>query len=159
MRTVTPDADDLAIDARRSRHAPIRDARALAFAVVGLLLRIFGSERGAILGSFYERGIGNLMTWYQHAAYDHGKERDETHVHADRLCSRFWRGHPQPRENAILHDIAQALRRATDARVTELLPLLVHQARQLLEEQRAGPERLDAMVDAAVKEASDRRTT
>lgn len=130
-------------------------ARVLAFDVVRLLLVTFArADMAATFGSYFVEAMRTINTWQAHALdllSAKGKRSNlaETHTAADKLASRFHcRAAGRCDERQILHDIAAALRRATEPDPRPLLGLLLHDARELLAEMRAGPEHLDALIDA-----------
>lgn len=141
------------------RLVRVRDPQLLAFECIALLLSVLRvrlastpshGEAWHVLMPLFDAATDAvaepLTTRAEHCA--------DVRYQADRLASRYWsRVDAEGRwslECQIPYDIATSIRRACEPDVGRMLPLIVRDARNLLHHAMAGPERIDALVAAAL---------
>ena len=107
--------DDAELDAIAATVRPVVDAgqaRALALKIVGLLLAAL-TPQGALFSDYVARALASLAAWHTEALAASPAGLVTVAGVADKLASRF-HARPMTRETWILHDLAQALRRACE---------------------------------------------
>lgn len=145
------------------RLAAVREPDVLAFEIVSLLLAVLREGMPSV--RWYAEAYATLWPLFE-AAIDaasaplttRAEHQAAVRYTADRAaCVLF--GHTRdrgawPLELQLPYDIATAIRRACEPDVGRMLPLIVRDARALLHHAMAGPERIDALVAAALAPTS-----
>ena len=159
-----PEAELTALALRLAR---VREPEMLAFEIVSLLLSVLRDAMPSI--RWYADAYATLFPMFE-AAIDaasaplttRAEHQSDVRATADRAASMLFcrvrdRG-AWPLELQLPYDIATAIRRTCEPDIGRMLPLIVRDSRALLHHAMAGPERIDALVAAALAPTPQRET-